>query len=222
MKKVAVLFTCLLLMISLTGCSKMERNNIDLSDVQTSEEYIVPDSIKKMEVMNIYNDTQLYLALRENASKELEKLKTSSDSDEIKLNKAYIIINDIIFEMYKISNTRISTDIETIYTNSEEYMTYVAMLQVFVDNYSEEKEEIQSLLLSGSKETLDMKSYKAFLTVEEYYISILKSWEETEESNTDDKTSVETSNKDESKNKEDKKETSSTGSTLDDLINSTK
>ena len=48
------------------------------------------------------------------------------------------------------------------------------MLQVYVDSFDKEQEKLQMLLLEGKKETEELKSYRMFYTLEEYYLSIIK------------------------------------------------
>ena len=157
-------------MSCLAGCTKIERNNVDLSHVKTSQ---VDDSILKIEVMNIYNDSTLFHEIREQASKELKKVNDSSDSDVVKRKKAGIVISDYISDIYNMSLTRIASDIDTIYTNSEEYMAYIGMLQTFVDEYNQSKDELQEELMKGIEGAQKTSAYKAFYTVESYYVDMV-------------------------------------------------
>lgn len=213
MKNIKKIFVCACTgLLLLTGCSKLEKNNVDFSDVNTSD-YKVPDSIKKIEVMNIYNDAYVYFELNQKATEDLEAINKSKDSNEVKTKKALLIYNDFIVDMYKLATSRISSDIDTIYTNTDEYMAYIAMLQTFVDAYVDEKDDLQKYISEGNEKILDMFSYKAFINIESYYIEILNT--EKEDTDTNDKNE----SKDDSKQTNTDKKDTNKEQTLDDLIN---
>jgi len=213
MKNIKKIFVCACTgLLLLTGCSKLEKNNVDFSDVNTSD-YKVPDSIKKIEVMNIYNDAYVYFELNQKATEDLEAINKSKDSNEVKTKKALLIYNDFIVDMYKLATSRISSDIDTIYTNTDEYMAYIAMLQTFVDAYVDEKDDLQKYISEGNEKILDMFSYKAFINIESYYIEILNA--EKEDTDTNDKNE----SKDDSKQTNTDKKDTNKEQSLDDLIN---
>lgn len=208
MKNIKKIFVCsCTVLLLLTGCNKIERNNVDFSGMDTSD-YSVPDSIKKIEVMNIYNDAYLYFELNQQAVKDIEKLSNSKDSDKVKSKKALLIYNDFIVDIYKLATSRISSDIDTIYTNTEEYMAYIAMLQTFADAYVEEKDELQKYISEGDKKAFSMSSYKAFDNVESYYIEILNN----------EKEDIEKKEENETNKSETGKKDKDTSQSLDDLI----
>lgn len=154
-----------------TGCSKIEKNNVDMSHIKT-ENGEVPEAIEKIEVMNIYNDASIYSKIREKALQEVKNI--ASESEDVKVKKAYIILNNYIFDLYKLATTRVATDIDTIYTNSNEYMAYIALLQTFADCYSKEQKDLQKAIIAGDKKAVKMKSFIMQREVDDYYLNIIK------------------------------------------------
>lgn len=171
MKKISKFFILLLLPCCLlTGCNKISKNNINFNNVDTN--FDIPESIKKLEVLNIYNDVELFVDLREKTDLELEKIDNNYPEDK-RLEKANAVLNDYAFGLYKLAVSRVSSDIDTIYTNTDKYMSYIAMLQLYVDTYAEEKELFSKYVLNGDEALYELDSYKMYVTVEDFYLSII-------------------------------------------------
>ena len=172
-KKRYRIITCSMILMSvlMTGCSKIERNNVDFTGSKNEQ---VDTAIEKMEVMNIYNDALFFGDIRLQASAAIKELDKEEITEEEKTKKIGIIIYDCMSDTSKLGTSRLAADIATVYTNSEKYAAYLAMLQVYVDSFDKEQEKLQMLLLEGKKETEELKSYRMFYTLEEYYLSIIK------------------------------------------------
>lgn len=203
-KRKLLYLVCLCIIVFISGCSKIQRNNIDLSGANIDSTYVVSNEVKKLEVMNIYNDTELYMSLYMKVQNELKVLGKSSKNDKEK--KAAILLNDFTSDVYKLANSRVIADIGTIYTNSEEYMSYIAMLQTFVDSYSKEHKKYQEMALNADREFVNTSSYKMLITIDTYYLNIIN--EDSEAAN-----QIETKNQDE--------KSSNHKASLDDLIEGT-
>ena len=169
-KKFVLIAVAITALSGLAGCSNIQRNNVNLTDIKTT---VIDQSIQKMEVLNIYNDALLFADLKIKAYEQLSSLETSNESEEVKRTKCGIIVFDYMNDVSKIANSRVVSDIGTIYTNSEEYNNYIAMLQVYVDIYNDEKTELEQKFMTFEDSIQEMKSYQMFSTIEEYYADVL-------------------------------------------------
>ena len=128
MKRTITLMTiCFIIVTSLTGCSNINKKNIDLSTAKTE---MIDESIQKIEIMNILNDSNLFADLIVNFNENYKKENTKEEN--------IVIIYDYMSDIYKLATNRIASDIDTIYINSEKYQSYIAMLQVYADTFSKE------------------------------------------------------------------------------------
>lgn len=163
------------LSMSMVGCSKLDKNNLDFEDIKTTDTYVPNDSLKELEIMNLCNDTEMFIELNNNEVEQIDSLSKESISKDEKNAKMYMILNDYVQNVYQLASSRLSSDIETVYVNSEEYMAYLAMLQTFVDEYTREKDAFQTQMAKGEMSITNLSSYQAFLQVEAYYIDIYES-----------------------------------------------
>lgn len=172
-KRLLILGLCAATCAPLFGCSKLEKNNLGLDDedVETAGAS-VSESTEKLEDMNVANDTEAFITLDNQLYSDMEEIENTEDlSDEEKTSKKNLAIYDYVLNIVQLTSSRLSSDIETVYTHSEGYMSYLALLQTFADSYTDEKENVQDIIVNG-KDASGLNTYKALKSLENYYIDV--------------------------------------------------
>ena len=161
--------------LMMTGCSKKTQQSIDLgtSKTESSYTYQADDDTEDLETMNVYNDLDAFITLNNQEATELEALDSDSDmaTDE-KTQKRNAVITNYVVNLYKLASSRVSADVETVYANTENYQSYLALLQTFVDTMTSESEEFDTKMANGDTSIQEMDSFKAMSKVETFYMDL--------------------------------------------------
>ncbi len=173
--KTGVLFLSLLLLSGITGCSKMTQKSVDLGSTKTESSYTyqADEDTENLETINVYNDLDAFITLNNQEATELENLdkETDMESNE-KTQKKNAVITNYVVNLYKLASSRVSADVETVYANTENYQSYIALLQTFVDTMTSESEEFDQKMSEGDSSISDMDSFKAMTNVENFYMDL--------------------------------------------------
>lgn len=169
MEKRKIAVSACTMVFLLIGCTDIKKNNVDFTGIT---DYKVSDAVKKIEVMNIYNDATVFSDIYKGIITEANTLKDKSLKENLPIS--YGLINQYVLDVYKLAVSRVVADIGTIYTDSEEYMSYIAMLQKFSEKYDNEKDTFQKMISEGKKEVYNTETYRMLEIVEDYYLDILK------------------------------------------------
>lgn len=157
----------------------IEANNQELEElkaIEKGETTLTND--EEEEESDTYTTEELTELFSKNTdSSESKDEGSSTMSDEEKKKKSYLVMDDYIHKIYQLSAARLSADIEDVYIYSENYMSYLALLQTFVDSYTENEEEFREQLTNGDEECLSSDVMETFSNVESYYMNLYKGLE---------------------------------------------
>lgn len=177
LKRILVFAACGAMVLPMFGCSKLKQDNLNLEGTDktsdtTESDTGVSDSTIKLEYMNVVNDMDTYISLDNRLAADLDEIeKAEGLSDEEKVSKKNLATYDYVLNILQLASARLSSDIDTVYTHSDDYMHYLAMLQSFADSYTNEKEAVQDYIVNG-KDANELKTYKALKILSNYYIEI--------------------------------------------------
>lgn len=177
LKRILVFTACGAMVLPMFGCSKLKQDNLNLEGTDKTSETTesdtgVSDSTIKLEYMNVVNDMDTYISLDNRLAADYDEIeKTEGLSDEEKVSKKNLATYDYVLNILQLASARLSSDIDTVYTHSDDYMRYLAMLQSFADSYTNEKEAVQDYIVNG-KNANELKTYKALKILSNYYIEI--------------------------------------------------
>lgn len=177
LKRILVFTACGAMVLPMFGCSKLKQDNLNLEGTDKTSETTesdtgVSDSTIKLEYMNVVNDMDTYISLDNRLAADYDEIeKTEGLSDEEKVSKKNLATYDYVLNILQLASARLSSDIDTVYTHSDDYMRYLAMLQSFADSYTNEKEAVQDYIVNG-KDANELKTYKALKILSNYYIEI--------------------------------------------------
>lgn len=177
LKRILVFTACGAMVLPMFGCSKLKQDNLNLEGTDKTSETTesdtgVSDSTIKLEYMNVVNDMDTYISLDNRLAADLDEIeKAEGLSDEEKVSKKNLATYDYVLNILQLASARLSSDIDTVYTHSDDYMRYLAMLQSFADSYTNEKEAVQDYIVNG-KDANELKTYKALKILSNYYIEI--------------------------------------------------
>lgn len=177
LKRILVFTACGAMVLPMFGCSKLKQDNLNLEGTDKTSETTesdtgVSDSTIKLEYMNVVNDMDTYISLDNRLAADLDEIeKAEGLSDEEKVSKKNLATYDYVLNILQLASARLSSDIDTVYTHSDDYMCYLAMLQSFADSYTNEKEAVQDYIVNG-KDANELKTYKALKILSNYYIEI--------------------------------------------------
>lgn len=177
LKRILVFTACGAMVLPMFGCSKLKQDNLNLEGTDktsdtTESDTGVSDSTIKLEYMNVVNDMDTYISLDNRLAADLDEIeKAEGLSDEEKVSKKNLATYDYVLNILQLASARLSSDIDTVYTHSDDYMRYLAMLQSFADSYTNEKEAVQDYIVNG-KDANELKTYKALKILSNYYIEI--------------------------------------------------
>lgn len=177
LKRILVFTACGAMVLPMFGCSKLKQDNLNLEGPDKTSETTesdtgVSDSTIKLEYMNVVNDMDTYISLDNRLAADLDEIeKAEGLSDEEKVSKKNLATYDYVLNILQLASARLSSDIDTVYTHSDDYMRYLAMLQSFADSYTNEKEAVQDYIVNG-KDANELKTYKALKILSNYYIEI--------------------------------------------------
>lgn len=177
LKRILVFAACGAMVLPMFGCSKLKQDNLNLEGTDKTSETTesdtgVSDSTIKLEYMNVVNDMDTYISLDNRLAADLDEIeKAEGLSDEEKVSKKNLATYDYVLNILQLASARLSSDIDTVYTHSDDYMSYLAMLQSFADSYTNEKEAVQDYIVNG-KDANELKTYKALKILSNYYIEI--------------------------------------------------
>ena len=177
LKRILVFAACGAMVLPMFGCSKLKQDNLNLEGTDktsdtTESDTGVSDSTIKLEYMNVVNDMDTYISLDNRLAADLDEIeKAEGLSDEEKVSKKNLATYDYVLNILQLASARLSSDIDTVYTHSDDYMSYLAMLQSFADSYTNEKEAVQDYIVNG-KDANELKTYKALKILSNYYIEI--------------------------------------------------
>lgn len=177
LKRIIVFTACGAMVLPMFGCSKLKQDNLNLEGTDKTSETTesdtgVSDSTIKLEYMNVVNDMDTYISLDNRLAADYDEIeKTEGLSEEEKVSKKNLATYDYVLNILQLASARLSSDIDTVYTHSDDYMRYLAMLQSFADSYTNEKEAVQDYIVNG-KDANELKTYKALKILSNYYIEI--------------------------------------------------
>lgn len=177
LKRILVFTACGAMVLPMFGCSKLKQDNLNLEGTDKTSETTesdtgVSDSTIKLEYMNVVNDMDTYISLDNRLAADYDEIeKAEGLSDEEKVSKKNLATYDYVLNVLQLASARLSSDIDTVYTHSDDYMSYLAMLQSFADSYTNEKEAVQDYIVNG-KDANELKTYKALKILSNYYIEI--------------------------------------------------
>ena len=203
LKRILVFTACGAMVLPMFGCSKLKQDNLNLEGTDKTSETTesdtgVSDSTIKLEYMNVVNDMDTYISLDNRLAADYDEIeKAEGLSDEEKVSKKNLATYDYVLNILQLASARLSSDIDTVYTHSDDYMNYLAMLQSFADSYTNEKEAVQDYIVNG-KDANELKTYKALKILSNYYIEIYNNLQgntnTVSNSNSDDKSNTQTDN----------------------------
>lgn len=159
----------------MTGCTKMTQGNVKTSGEKTESAYTYkPDEdAENLETINVYNDLDAFISLNNQEATELSALDKDSDmSAEEKTQKRNAVITNYVVNLYRLASSRLSADVDSVYTHTDDYMSYIALLQTFVDTMTDESEEFDKKMASGDSSVKEMKSFKAMANIENFYMDL--------------------------------------------------
>lgn len=177
LKRILVFTACGAMVLPMFGCSKLKQDNLNLEGTDktsktTESDTGVSDSTIKLEYMNVVNDMDTYISLDNRLAADYDEIeKAEGLSEEEKVSKKNLATYDYVLNILQLASARLSSDIDTVYTHSDDYMRYLAMLQSFADSYTNEKEAVQDYIVNG-KDANELKTYKALKILSNYYIEI--------------------------------------------------
>lgn len=177
LKRILVFTACGAMVLPMFGCSKLKQDNLNLEGTDKTSETTesdtgVSDSTIKLEYMNVVNDMDTYISLDNRLAADYDEIeKAEGLSEEEKVSKKNLATYDYVLNILQLASARLSSDIDTVYTHSDDYMRYLAMLQSFADSYTNEKEAVQDYIVNG-KDANELKTYKALKILSNYYIEI--------------------------------------------------
>lgn len=177
LKRILVFTACGAMVLPMFGCSKLKQDNLNLEGTDKTSETTesdtgVSDSTIKLEYMNVVNDMDTYISLDNRLAADYDEIeKAEGLSDEEKVSKKNLATYDYVLNILQLASARLSSDIDIVYTHSDDYMRYLAMLQSFADSYTNEKEAVQDYIVNG-KDANELKTYKALKILSNYYIEI--------------------------------------------------
>lgn len=177
LKRILVFTACGAMVLPMFGCSKLKQDNLNLEGTDKTSETTesdtgVSDSTIKLEYMNVVNDMDTYISLDNRLAADYDEIeKADGLSEEEKVSKKNLATYDYVLNILQLASARLSSDIDTVYTHSDDYMSYLAMLQSFADSYTNEKEAVQDYIVNG-KDANELKTYKALKILSNYYIEI--------------------------------------------------
>ena len=177
LKRILVFTACGAMVLPMFGCSKLKQDNLNLEGPDKTSETTesdtgVSDSTIKLEYMNVVNDMDTYISLDNRLAADYDEIeKAEGLSEEEKVSKKNLATYDYVLNILQLASARLSSDIDTVYTHSDDYMNYLAMLQSFADSYTNEKEAVQDYIVNG-KDANELKTYKALKILSNYYIEI--------------------------------------------------
>lgn len=146
-------------------------SNKEMSELKKLDEEYGDESDTHKETMSNEELAALFAGTEEN-KEEKEELSESEQKKLEKKLKSCIVLDDYIANVYQLALARLSADIEHVYTASDEYMSYIAMLQNFADAYTENEEDFRTRLLDGDMSVKEETCFQAFEQVENYYIGL--------------------------------------------------
>ena len=159
----------------MTGCTQMTQGNVKTSGEKTESAYTYkPDEdAENLETINVYNDLDAFISLNNQEATELSALDKDSDmSAEEKTQKRNAVITNYVVNLYRLASSRLSADVDSVYTHTDDYMSYIALLQTFVDTMTDESEEFDKKMASGDSSVKEMKSFKAMANIENFYMDL--------------------------------------------------
>ena len=173
--KIPIVFLLGSILLSTAGCSKMTQKSVDLGSTKTESSYTyqADEDTENLETINVYNDLDTFITLNNQEATELANLdkETEMDASE-KTQKKNAVITNYVVNLYKLASSRVSADVETVYANTENYQSYIALLQTFVDTMTSESEEFDQKMSEGDSSISDMDSFKAMTNVENFYMDL--------------------------------------------------
>lgn len=161
-----------LLIISLclfviAGCS----SNMDRDKYEKN----VSDEIKQIEMFNIASDVNIFNEVHYALNLELDKLAKEETDKEVIIKKSSLAQINYMNKIYELAVTRIQADIQGIYNDSEEYISYIALLQTYADAFSKDKESLLNELDVTNDNFQDYESTTTLSLLEGYYLNIMAS-----------------------------------------------
>lgn len=206
LKRILVFAACGAMVLPMFGCSKLKQDNLNLEGTDktsdtTESDTGVSDSTIKLEYMNVVNDMDTYISLDNRLAADLDEIeKAEGLSDEEKVSKKNLATYDYVLNILQLASARLSSDIDTVYTHSDDYMRYLAMLQSFADSYTNEKEAVQDYIVNG-KDANELKTYKALKILSNYYIEIYNNLQgNTNTANNNNDSNTQTENRSQTQN----------------------
>lgn len=206
LKRILVFTACGAMVLPMFGCSKLKQDNLNLEGPDKTSETTesdtgVSDSTIKLEYMNVVNDMDTYISLDNRLAADYDEIeKAEGLSDEEKVSKKNLATYDYVLNILQLASARLSSDIDTVYTHSDDYMRYLAMLQSFADSYTNEKEAVQDYIVNG-KDANELKTYKALKILSNYYIEIYNNLQgNTNTANNNNDSNTQTENQSQTQN----------------------
>lgn len=164
MKNKWIIF-CSILLLCLTGCNKVNRS----SDLGLNKELVDAEST------NIQTDLEMYLTLYGGMSDMMVTISEDTTiSIEEKSEKINLVFLKFMDDMDSFLAIRVSDDLGSLATSSELYLTYIALLQTYCENYQEEKEYLVQHLDLSDPEFDNNRAVRALAMVESFYLGLIE------------------------------------------------
>lgn len=140
----------------------------------------VTEEMKQLESFNIISDMNIFSKAYYALDSELDNLsQTETDKDTL-VTKASLAQIDYMNKIYKLAVTRLKIDAKGLYYDSQEYLSYIALLQTYADAFTEDKDALlkETNVLADSFE--NYKSVSALSILEDYFLELLYRYEKQE------------------------------------------
>lgn len=165
----------ILVLTATTGCSKMTPNSVSMGETKTESAYTYnadeDDDMKDLETINVYNDLDTFINENNQQAMQLAELDkdTETSSEELTQKKNAVITNYVV-NLYNLAKARLQADVDSAYTHTDKYLSYLALMQTFVDAMTSESEEFDKKMAAGDSSIQEMDSFKAMTNVENFYM----------------------------------------------------
>ena len=146
----------MILVLTATGCSKMTPNSVSMGETKTESAYTYnadeDDDMKDLETINVYNDLDAFINENNQQAMQLAELDkdTETSSEELTQKKNAVITNYVV-NLYNLAKARLQADVDSAYTHTDKYLSYLALMQTFVDAMTSESEEFDKKMAAGDR-----------------------------------------------------------------------
>lgn len=168
MKKYIITILSAFMFFTVAGCSsKIEEDELGLAGEMTEE-------MEKIEISNVLTDANIFYEAYKTYMIEIDEVaKTAQTLEELNTKVALSHLK-YMDSIYQLAISRINADIQGIHNDTDEYLKYIAQLQVFSESFSEEKDKLLQIANNDDKDYTYSKSVISVTMLEEFYLSVIK------------------------------------------------